>query len=67
MPILSNNIQASYRILVSRSNYRPTAELYPFELQEPIPTFLLPLRRGDTEPSVDLQALLHGGIRSRWA
>ncbi len=60
MPILSNNIQASYRILVSRSNYRPTAELYPFELQEPIPTFLLPLRRGDTEPSVDLQTLLHG-------
>ncbi len=60
MPILSNNIQASYGILVSRSNYRPTVELYPFELQEPIPTFLLPLRRGDTEPSVDLQALLHG-------
>ena len=59
-PFLSNNIQATYRILVSRSNYRPRAELYSFEQQEPIPAFLLPLRRDDTEPSVDLQALLHG-------
>ncbi|MBD2777925.1 DUF4058 family protein [Iningainema tapete] len=60
MPILGDRIQASYRILVSRSNKRPTAELYPFELQEPIPTFPLPLRQGDTEPIVDLQALLQG-------
>lgn len=60
MRILGNDIQATYRILVSRSNLRPQAELYPFELPEPIPTFPLPLRQGDTEPSVDLQALLHG-------
>ncbi|OUL27958.1 hypothetical protein BV378_09455 [Nostoc sp. RF31YmG] len=60
MPILGNEIQASYRILVSRSNYRPKAELYPFNLPEPIPAFLLPLRKGDTEPLLDLQALIHG-------
>ena len=59
MPILGIEIQASYRILVSRSNSRPKAELYPFNLQEPIPSFLLPLRRGDTEPLLDLQALIH--------
>ncbi|MHC5936896.1 DUF4058 family protein [Nostoc sp.] len=35
-------------------------ELYPFGLQEQIPAFLLPIRRGDTEPLVDLQILLHG-------
>ena len=60
MPILGNEIQASYRILVSRSNSRPKAELYPFNLSEPIPSFLLPLRKGDTEPLLDLQALIHG-------
>lgn len=60
MPIFSDNIQASYRILVSRSDRRPQAELYPFELQEPIPAFPLPLRRQDTEPVVDLQALVNG-------
>ncbi|MDZ8056441.1 MAG: DUF4058 family protein [Aulosira sp. ZfuVER01] len=60
MPILGNEIQASYRILVSRSNSRPKAELYPFNLQEPVPSFLLPLRKGDTEPLLDLQALIQG-------
>lgn len=60
MPILNNNIQASYRILLSRSDRRPTAELYAFELSQPIPTFLLPLHREDTEPLVDLQALVNG-------
>ena len=60
MPILDNGIQASYRILVSRSEYRPQAELYPFAVQEPILPFPLPLLQGDTEPLVDLQALIHG-------
>jgi hypothetical protein len=60
MPILGNQIQASYRILVSRSNSRPKAELYPFSWQEPIPSFLLPLRKGDIEPLLDLQVLIHG-------
>lgn len=59
MPILGNEILADYRILVSRSNTRPKAELYPFNLQEPIPSFPLPLRRGDTEPLLDLQTLIH--------
>lgn len=60
MPILGNQIKSDYRILVSRSEFRPKAELYPFGLQEQIPVFLLPLRCGDTEPLVDLQALIHG-------
>ncbi|BAY25171.1 hypothetical protein NIES2100_49770 [Calothrix sp. NIES-2100] len=60
MPILGTEIPASYRILVSRCNYRPKAELYPFNLPEAIPSFLLPLRQGDTEPLLDLQALIHG-------
>jgi hypothetical protein len=60
MPILGNQIKSDYRILVSRSEYRPKAELYLFELQEQIPTFLLPLSQGYTEPLLDLQALIHG-------
>jgi len=48
-----------YRILVSRAERRPRAELYAFNVQDPIPTFKLPLRRGDEEPVVDLGRLLH--------
>lgn len=60
MPILGHQIKSDYRILVSRSESRPKAELYPFGLQEKIPTFLLPLCPSDREPLVDLQALIHG-------
>lgn len=63
MPILNKGIQATYRILVSQSNYRPKVELYPFGLQEPIDRFKLPLRDGDTEPLTDLQALRLRGIQ----
>lgn len=48
-----------YRILVSRSEDRPRADLYLFSLRDPLPIFPLPLRRGDAEPLVDLGALLH--------
>ncbi|BDA72534.1 hypothetical protein RIVM261_008500 [Rivularia sp. IAM M-261] len=58
MPIVGRFINTSYRILVSRSDYRPKAELYPFELTEPIPSFPLPLRQGDTEPLLNLQTLI---------
>ena len=49
---------SDYRILVSRAEQRPTAELYPFNLRDPIPPFPIPLRSGDTEPIVDLKQLL---------
>lgn len=59
MLILQNNILSNYRILVSRSEYRPQADLYAFNLQNPIPTFSLPLREDDSEPILDLQTLLN--------
>ncbi len=59
MPIVSNGIEGSYRILVSRGEHRPQAELYVFNLQDSVPSFPLPLRSGDTEPLVDLQGLLN--------
>lgn len=58
MPILGNVPQADYRILISRSNCRPHADLYVFSLREQIPPFPLPLQASDMEPIVDLQRLL---------
>lgn len=59
MPVLGNDMEAHYRILVSRGDRRPHADLYLFNLTETIPTFPLPLRSGDTEPIIDLTQLLN--------
>ncbi|MGI2905270.1 DUF4058 family protein [Tolypothrix sp. VBCCA 56010] len=55
---LQNNIQTDYRILVSRASKRPKADLYAFNLPNPIPSFPLPLREGDTEPLLEIQTLI---------
>jgi hypothetical protein len=49
--------ETDYRILICRSNRRPLAQLYAFSVRQEIPSFLLPLQSGDTEPVVDLQSL----------
>jgi hypothetical protein len=66
MPIVEEMPRSDYRVLVSRSNLRPGADLYPFNLSDVIPQFALPLQGGDTvpgalrdrEPIVDLGTLL---------
>ncbi|OUL35268.1 DUF4058 family protein [Nostoc sp. 106C] len=58
MPVFANGSQNHYRILVSRGDCRPSADLYAFNLQDAIAPFPLPLRAGDREPIIDLQALL---------
>lgn len=60
MPIQGNPLNVDYRILVSRGNQRPTAQLYAFRLRDAIPHFPLPLKAGDAEPLVDLSAILSG-------
>lgn len=60
MPILGEVPATNYRILVSRGNRRPIAQLYAFSVREEIPSFPLPLNSGDAEPEVELQALLAG-------
>jgi hypothetical protein len=57
MPV-SGGVETHYRILVSRSEQRPKADLFAFNLRDAIPTFTLPLLSGDVEPIVDLKALL---------
>ncbi|MBI1987795.1 MAG: DUF4058 family protein [Nitrospinae bacterium] len=47
-----------YRILVSRARRRPRADLYLFNLPDPIPPFPLPLQPGDNEPVVELGPML---------
>jgi vacuolar-type H+-ATPase subunit F/Vma7 len=55
---MSSGVASDYRVLVSRSDCRPEAELYPFDLTHPIPRFPLPLQAGDPEPVVDLKTIL---------
>jgi Protein of unknown function (DUF4058) len=49
-----------YRILVSRSERRPKAELYGFTLQEAIPSFPLPLKLPSEVVMVALQLIVQG-------
>ena len=59
LPIVGDLPQSNYRILVSRSAERPTADLYLFNLPDSIPPFCLPLQANDREPTIELQAMLN--------
>ncbi|MEH1859453.1 MAG: DUF4058 family protein [Nostoc sp.] len=60
MPIFgASTTDYSYSILVSRSYNRPDADLYTFDLKNPIPVFPVPLREGEPEPILELQRLLN--------
>jgi hypothetical protein len=52
--------RSHYRILVSAQEKRPQADLYTFNLQDPIPLFPLPLRSEDQSPLIDLKSMLDG-------
>jgi Protein of unknown function (DUF4058) len=55
---MAGGVSSNYRILISRADRRPAAELHPFNLREPLPRFLLPLSPDDQAPVVELQSLL---------
>lgn len=57
LPILGAT-KSDYRIVVSRSSRRPSAELYAFGLRQEVPSFPVPLKTGEEEPSLDLQGIL---------
>ncbi|RME45487.1 MAG: DUF4058 family protein [Chloroflexi bacterium] len=59
MLVYGDGRRSHYRILVSRSERRPRADLFTFNVRDLIPTFHLPLRKGDEEPLIDLGRLLH--------
>ena len=58
---MEGNIQlAHYRILVSRAEYRPKADLYAVTVREPLPCFPLPLQAWNESILVDLSAIVSG-------
>jgi hypothetical protein len=56
---ISVQVPSDYRILVSRAEKRPQAELYPFNLRDQIPRFRLPLLLEAEEPALDLELILN--------
>ncbi len=56
---VDERIKSDYRIIISRSDRRPKAELYAFNLAQEIPSIPLPLKAEDQEPLIPLQELLH--------
>ncbi len=60
MPLSSpETVEGDYRILVSSGRIRLRAELYVFDVRQPIPAIPIPLLAKDPEPSLDLNAVLH--------
>lgn len=60
LPLRSAAATSLYRIVVSRVEQRPLAELYGFNLSNPMPSFPVPLQPGDPAIWVDLQDLVSG-------
>ena len=56
MKVASHN---DYRILVSRSQHRPRADLYLFGVRDVIPAVPIPLRPGEAEPLLPVNDILH--------
>jgi Protein of unknown function (DUF4058) len=48
-------ISSLYRIIVSLSQQRPKAELYPFGLRQPLPAIAIPLLPEDQEPKLAIE------------
>jgi hypothetical protein len=49
---------SDYRILISRSEQRPKADLYTWNVNDPIPVLQLPLRRAQECSGIDLKQIL---------
>lgn len=60
MPMQGVTQLKDYRILISRSDVRPQAQLYTFNLQDAIPKIELPLKAGENSPIVELKPILDG-------
>jgi Protein of unknown function (DUF4058) len=54
----SGTAPVHYRILVSRRQQRPQADLYGFNLQDEIPIFPIPLQHQDAEIPIDLKPII---------
>jgi hypothetical protein len=59
MTVVGGNVRSHYRILVSRGWERPHARLYTFNVRQPIPGIPVPLKRGEQEPELPLNEVVH--------
>lgn len=50
---------SDYRMIVSRYRQRPCADVYLFNMHQPIPDIPIPLQPGEAEPVLSLNRLLH--------
>ena len=50
---------SDYRIVISRTQQRPRADVYLFGVREPIPNFPIPLQAREDEPILPLNQILH--------
>lgn len=57
--ITGNGQRTDYRVVVSRAQQRPRADVYLFGVRDPIPDFPIPLRQGEVEPILALNQVLH--------
>lgn len=57
-PMMGEDL-GDYRILISRGDQRPVADLYAFNLRQPIPSVPIPLLADEEEPILELQKLLN--------
>jgi len=60
LPIQGSVQLAHYRILVSRAENRPQADLYAVTVREPLPCFPLPLKAPEESVLVDLSEIFQG-------
>ena len=63
MPILGYSERSAYRLLVSRSSERPSADLYSIALASPLPSIPIPLKAEQENISVVLQSVLDNVYR----
>ena len=59
MPVIGYDGGDPYRLMVSRNELRPSADLYPFALQSEIPEIRIPLLNADDEPILKLGEILN--------
>jgi len=59
LPFTGAAPKSHYRLLIRRGEAGYFAELYPFNLSDPIPAIPLPLQANDNEPVINLTPLLN--------
>jgi Protein of unknown function (DUF4058) len=59
MRVADTSTLGDYRLVVSRSQHRPRADVYLFGVRDPIPAVPIPLRPGEAEPMLALNQIVH--------